>query len=288
MQQGWVHCDVSGLINRIRKKAFTGVISRNEIFRVPDYLPPVLFSPDAERWVVFATSLWANSVTDASSIVMDVRFEDCLAPLASAIVMTLRSDALICEPHLLQQLQAVAEEFPARGVRLSVGSGGGAATLEFRFAVHPRDTRLPLHRDAILLVEDDMLVRMASLDVLESAGYRVIQCASFKEALARYEELERSIRLVIADVTLPDGDGRALASILHSQKKDLPVLLMSGYTQSIPFPEGPGFHFLAKPFNREALLAGVRDCLVGGRACMPATRMSLLSSRQEFVPGAGA
>ena len=288
MQQGCVQCDVSGLINRIREKALTGVSSRKETIRVPDYLPPVLFSPDAERWVVFAISLWANSVTDVSSIVVDVRFEDGLAPLSSAIVMTLRSDALILDPHLLQQLQAVAEEFPARGLRLSVGSGRGTATLEFRFAVHPRDTRVPVHRDAILLVEDDMLVRMASLDVLEFAGYRVIQCASFKEALDRFEELERSIRLVIADVTLPDGDGRALAAILHSQQKHLPVLLISGYAHSVPLPQGPDVHFLAKPFNREALLAGVRDCLVGGRACVPATQIGLLSSRQEFVPGAGA
>lgn len=286
MDQGWVQCDVSRLFERIREQALSSVKTREFMSHVPEYLPPVLLTPDAERWIVFAAGLWASCVTASSRIVMDVHYEDRVALSQCALVMTMRAQSIDAQN---QQLQGIAEELPARGVKLSVRSENGMAALELRFQVHHRNTPLPLHRDIILLVEDDMLVRMAALDVLEFAGYRVMQCASFKEALDRFEERERSVRLVIADITLPDGDGRALASIMHSQQKDLPVLLMSGYTQTFPLATGACVHFLAKPFNREALLAAVRTCLVEAGTNYPLpTRTGSLSARHELMPSAGA
>lgn len=60
---------------------------------------------------------------------------------------------------------------------------------------------------AILLVEDDAPLRQGLTELLSREGYTVMAAACAREAR---EKLDGSIRLIVLDITLPDGDGVAL------------------------------------------------------------------------------
>ena len=57
---------------------------------------------------------------------------------------------------------------------------------------------------AILLVEDDAPLRQGLTELLSREGYTVMAAACAREAR---EKLDGSIRLIVLDITLPDGDG---------------------------------------------------------------------------------
>src|SRR5512147_1980405 len=84
---------------------------------------------------------------------------------------------------------------------------------------------------AILIVDDSSTVRADLTDALESAGFRVIPCATLADA--RTALRTQSIALAILDVTLPDGDGLEL---LEQVRRDhvlsgLPVLILSSWSE---------------------------------------------------------
>lgn len=118
--------------------------------------------------------------------------------------------------------------------------------------------------ESILLVEDDADVRRLTRVFLESGGYRVIESASSAEALASEAVQSGWIHLLVTDVVLPGGNGKALAEQLRLLHPNLKVLFMSGYTADIVSSRGvleADTGYLAKPFTRESLLAKVREVL---------------------------
>lgn len=80
---------------------------------------------------------------------------------------------------------------------------------------------------AILIVEDDELLRKSLATFVRSLGYRVAQASSAEEALARGDLDE--IDLHIVDYHLPGMSGIAFADALRARHARSPVLLMSGY-----------------------------------------------------------
>jgi two-component system, cell cycle sensor histidine kinase and response regulator CckA len=124
-------------------------------------------------------------------------------------------------------------------------------------------------RSTILLVEDEPGVRGFCAEVLEEAGYRVVQTASGPEALAAAETLEGSFDLLLTDVVLPGFNGRVLAERLQASRPGLPVLYMSGYTDDMVVRTGvvaEGTAFLQKPFTPQGLLERVQTVLVWARS----------------------
>jgi CheY-like chemotaxis protein len=80
---------------------------------------------------------------------------------------------------------------------------------------------------AILVVEDELLVRMFAVDALEDAGFRVLQAGTAAEAL---QALQRSpdVRAALVDIGLPDRPGDQLATQIHALRADLPIVIASG------------------------------------------------------------
>jgi len=117
----------------------------------------------------------------------------------------------------------------------------------------------------LLLVEDEDLVRGLVRQVLEAQGYRVLEAAHGPAALA----LERThaheqLHLLVTDMVMPRMDGPTLALALRAHRADLPVLFMSGYSDTGPrnvATELPRSSFLQKPFAPAQLACAVRDAL---------------------------
>ncbi|MBL37699.1 MAG: hypothetical protein CMP07_04745 [Xanthomonadales bacterium] len=117
---------------------------------------------------------------------------------------------------------------------------------------------------AVLLVEDDDLVRRYTHDLLVSLGYRVEVAGSGPEAL---EILDRggAVDLLLTDVVMPGGmSGPDVADAASSMCPGIAVLFMSGYTENAIVHHGrldPGVKLLSKPFRRRELARKVKEVL---------------------------
>ena len=111
----------------------------------------------------------------------------------------------------------------------------------------------------ILVAEDEAMLRLIAVEMLEDAGFTVLQAADGVEALALLKA-HPGISLLVTDIKMPRMDGYALVRAGREFKPDLKVLLMTGYSQEPP-PNLPAFRGVAtlhKPFNLDRLcqLAG--------------------------------
>lgn len=84
---------------------------------------------------------------------------------------------------------------------------------------------------AILLVEDDDVVRMLTTEVLQEFGYQVLGAADAEEALDTLGSSDTRFDLLLTDVGLPGMSGPDLARHALGLRPELAVLFASGYVQ---------------------------------------------------------
>jgi CheY-like chemotaxis protein len=115
--------------------------------------------------------------------------------------------------------------------------------------------------ESVLLVEDDPAVRQLTCKFLVRLGYRVLDAA---EPAAARELMHRhldTIELLLTDLVMPGGSGRALATELLALRPNLKVLYMSGYTDDMVIRQGlDDVHssFIQKPFSAAELAQKLR------------------------------
>ena len=123
-------------------------------------------------------------------------------------------------------------------------------------------------RPALLVVDDDPVVRTIMARTLAAAGYDILEAGDGVQALAvLQDEGGEAVRLVITDVRMPGMHGDDLGRLLHQLRPTLPVLYISGYSApSLDFmsPDALKRCWLAKPFTPTRLLAKVEELLRGG------------------------
>jgi PAS domain S-box-containing protein len=109
-------------------------------------------------------------------------------------------------------------------------------------------------QNTALLVDDEEFVRMSTADMLGDLGYRVVEAASAEEALEMISNGGR-IDLVVTDHLMPGMTGTELARNVHVSWPDLPVLVVSGYSEvdgiASDLPR------LTKPFRKDDLAASL-------------------------------
>jgi CheY-like chemotaxis protein len=116
----------------------------------------------------------------------------------------------------------------------------------------------------VLLVEDEDQVRNLSRRILERNGYKVLPAASGGEALILAEKFAGEINLLLADVVMPNMNGKELYERLRGVRPGLRALYMSGYTDDVIAHHGllePGIQFLQKPFTAIELAKKVEGAL---------------------------
>jgi two-component system cell cycle sensor histidine kinase/response regulator CckA len=119
--------------------------------------------------------------------------------------------------------------------------------------------------ETLLVVENEIAIKMLVQMALERHGYVVLTAESGSEALRLAAEHPGPIDLLITDVVMPDLRGPELARRLVARRPGLATLFMSGYmddaigedTSSLPVP----VDFIQKPFSPSALAARVREML---------------------------
>ena len=106
----------------------------------------------------------------------------------------------------------------------------------------------------ILVVEDDSLLRLMAVDLLEDAGFRVLEAMTGERAAGMIEGGEPLLGL-FTDVELGGQiDGYALARITHDRCPDTPILVVSGHRPPTGQELPEGAVFLSKPYNPAIVL----------------------------------
>jgi DNA-binding response OmpR family regulator len=134
----------------------------------------------------------------------------------------------------------------------------------------------------VMVVDDEEVDRTGTSDTLRSHGYAVLEADSYGAAMAVFDLNRDAVELLVADVSLPDGDGCALAITLRKQKPDLRVLFVSFHVGAEVCKayglDVDSLHFLGKPFSEKELATRVGNLLASDisfpRLSAPKTRTS--------------
>jgi len=122
----------------------------------------------------------------------------------------------------------------------------------------------PSGSETILVVEDDRAVRLLVREILEGAGYQVLEAHGGQEALRLARDHDGPIHLLLADVIMPGMSGREVSDRLAAIRPGVPTLYMSGYTDDAIVRHGVAVRdvdFIQKPFTPEDLARRVRAAL---------------------------
>jgi CheY-like chemotaxis protein len=122
----------------------------------------------------------------------------------------------------------------------------------------------------ILIVEDEVLIRLVIAEYLRDCGYTVHEAAHADEAMTILETVGIGIDLVFTDIRMPAGsmDGFGLAQWIRQHHPDVNVIITSGAARSTEIAgdlceQGP---LLAKPYEPAAALDRIKQLLArGGR-----------------------
>ena len=119
-----------------------------------------------------------------------------------------------------------------------------------------RNVNPPPHQDiVVLVVEDELFVRLMAVDAIEDAGYRAIEAEDADQALALLND-RSDIGVLFSDIKMPGTlDGLGLAATVRERWPALPIILTSGHLYRHDFDMPPSVPFLQKPYRANALIA---------------------------------
>ena len=112
--------------------------------------------------------------------------------------------------------------------------------------------------DLVLVVEDEVLIRMSLVEDLEDAGLIVLEAGSADEALKLLDE-NPHVGTLCTDVNMPGAiSGLDLARLVSQSRPDISIVISSGYLR-MPKDELPGnVSFISKPYDIERVVKQIR------------------------------
>jgi DNA-binding NtrC family response regulator len=112
---------------------------------------------------------------------------------------------------------------------------------------------------AILIVEDEVLVRLELADIVEEAGYAVYEAGNAEEAI-KLMEMHREIRILMTDVDMPGSmDGLKLSHYVKHRWPPVRIVVASGHVSVKQHELPQDGVFLDKPYDTPKVLALLSD-----------------------------
>ena len=157
-------------------------------------------------------------------------------------------------------IKIYSEEGHGTTVRIYLPQVSGAAAS----AEVPRGTSLEGGHEAILIVEDDSLVRTFVVGQIKSLGYHTLTAVDAAEAMAVIDS-PSEIDLLFTDMIMPGSmNGRDLVDAALKRRPSLKILFTSGYSNEVIIHHGhldAGVLLLAKPYRKSDLARMIRAAL---------------------------
>ena len=113
----------------------------------------------------------------------------------------------------------------------------------------------------VLVVEDEMLLRMRALDMVEDAGYTSIEAVDADEAFAILKS-RSDIALLFTDIQMPGSmDGLQLAHIVHERWPPIKIILVSGQLKLSSAQIPHDSRFFGKPLVSGQIIAEMQNMI---------------------------
>jgi two-component system, response regulator PdtaR len=118
-------------------------------------------------------------------------------------------------------------------------------------------------RPRILVVDDEILIRLTIADELRTCGYRVVEAAKADEAVAILRS-DTGIDLVLTDVRMPGGmDGIGLARLIRDELPQIKLVVASAHLPASPIGTLADA-FFSKPYDVGAVIGAIAGLLANG------------------------
>jgi CheY-like chemotaxis protein len=116
-------------------------------------------------------------------------------------------------------------------------------------------------RAVVLVVEDEMLLRMRAVDMVEDAGYISVEAVDADEALAILES-RSDVALLFTDIQMPGSmDGLKLAQTVRGRWSPIKIILVSGQLKLTGIDLPLGSRFFGKPLEAKVMIAQMRSMI---------------------------
>jgi two-component system, response regulator PdtaR len=117
---------------------------------------------------------------------------------------------------------------------------------------------MPRIGPVILIVEDEFLLRMDSAELIENAGFEVIQASNADEAI-EILKARPGIHVVFTDIQMPGSmDGLKLAQFVRNRWPPIKIVATSGLLRVADDDLPAGSVFLPKPYRGTEIVATLR------------------------------
>ena len=111
----------------------------------------------------------------------------------------------------------------------------------------------------VLVVEDDFLIRICAVEMIETAGFDVVEATNADEAI-EILEARLDITVVFTDIQMPGSmDGLKLAAAIRGRWPPIKIVATSGIVdvRKADLPEGG--RFLPKPYSSAEIVKALRE-----------------------------
>ena len=113
----------------------------------------------------------------------------------------------------------------------------------------------------VLMVEDEMMLRMCVIDMVEDAGYTPIEARGVDEAVAILES-RSDIALMCTDIQMPGSmDGLELAHTVRARWPSIKIIVVSGQLNPLGIDLPPCSRFFGKPLEAGKMIAQMRSMI---------------------------
>lgn len=117
-----------------------------------------------------------------------------------------------------------------------------------------------LQSKTILLVDDELKIRILLNDFIKKAGYQVIESADGRNALETFRSMEKDIDLILLDVMIPEYDGWTVCREIR-KTSNVPIIMLTARSED--FDEVHGFEigaddYVKKPIKPTVLIARIQ------------------------------
>jgi CheY-like chemotaxis protein len=113
----------------------------------------------------------------------------------------------------------------------------------------------------VLVVEDEMLLRMRAVDMVEDAGYTSVEAVDADQAVAILES-RADIALLLTDIQMPGSmDGLGLAHSVHDRWPPIKIILVSGQLNLANIAIPAGSRFFGKPLEAKVMIAQMQGMI---------------------------
>src|SRR4051795_4136093 len=133
----------------------------------------------------------------------------------------------------------------------------------------------------VLIVEDEMMLRMRAVDIVEDAGFCPVEAVNADEAISILES-RSDISLLFTDIQMPGSmDGLKLAHAVHDRWPAIKIILVSGQVKPTDAEKPADSRFFGKPLGVEKMISELQAMV--GTGALKIVPNTVLSPAAEVV-----